>query len=153
MSRATALVTADWVQENLANSKVVLVEVDEDTSLYEKNHIEGASTFHWRNDLQDGVIRDIVSKDKFELLLSKHGISNDSTVVLYGGNNNWFATYAYWYFKVYGHADVRILDGGRKKWELDGRPLTSETPNRTATRYVAKERDLSIRAFRDEVIN
>jgi thiosulfate/3-mercaptopyruvate sulfurtransferase len=153
MSRATALVTADWVQENLANSKVVLVEVDEDTSLYEKNHIEGASTFHWRNVLQDGVIRDIVSKDKFELLLSKHGISNDSTVVLYGGNNNWFATYAYWYFKVYGHADVRILDGGRKKWELDGRPLTSETPNRTATRYVAKERDLSIRAFRDEVIN
>ena len=109
MSRSTALVTADWVQENLSKSKVVLVEVDEDTSLYEKNHIEGASTFHWRNDLQDGVIRDIVSKEKFELLLSKHGIANDSIVVLYGGNNNWFATYAYWYFKVYGHADV-ILD-------------------------------------------
>lgn len=122
MSRSTALVTADWVQENLSNPKVVFVEVDEDTSLYEKNHIEGASTFHWRNDLQDGVIRDIVSKEKFELLLSKQGIANDSTVVLYGGNNNWFATYAYWYFKVYGHADVRILDGGRKKWELDGRP-------------------------------
>ncbi len=153
MSRSTALVTADWVQENLSKSKVVLVEVDEDTSLYEKNHIEGASTFHWRNDLQDGVIRDIVSKEKFELLLSKHGIANDSTVVLYGGNNNWFATYAYWYFKVYGHADVRILDGGRKKWELDGRPLTSESPTRIATRYVAKDRDLSIRAFRDEVIN
>jgi thiosulfate/3-mercaptopyruvate sulfurtransferase len=152
MSRETSLVTADWVSENLKNPNVVLVEVDEDTTLYDQGHIEGAITFHWRNDLQDGLIRDLISKEKFEALLSKSGISNDSTVILYGGNNNWFATYAFWYFKVYGHADVRLLDGGRKRWELDSRPFVTAVPTRTATRYVAKERDNSIRAFRDEVI-
>jgi thiosulfate/3-mercaptopyruvate sulfurtransferase len=152
MSRETSLVTADWVSENLENSSVVLVEVDEDTTLYDQGHIEGAITFHWRNDLQDGLIRDLISKEKFEALLSKSGISNETTVVLYGGNNNWFATYAFWYFKVYGHADVRLLDGGRKRWELDSRPFVTAVPTRTATRYVAKERDNSIRAFRDEVI-
>ena len=152
MSRETSLVTADWVSENLKNPSVVLVEVDEDTTLYDQGHIEGAITFHWRNDLQDGLIRDLISKEKFEALLSKSGISNDSTVILYGGNNNWFATYAFWYFKVYGHADVRLLDGGRKRWELDSRPFVTAVPTRTATRYVAKERDNSIRAFRDEVI-
>ena len=152
MSRATSLVSTEWVQENLSNKSVVFVEVDEDTTLYEKGHIEGAITFHWRNDLQDGLIRDLISKEKFEALLSKSGISNDSTVILYGGNNNWFATYAFWYFKVYGHADVRLLDGGRKRWELDARPFVTAVPTRTATRYVAKERDNSIRAFRDEVI-
>ena len=152
MSRATSLVSIDWVQENLSNPKVVFVEVDEDTSLYEKGHIEGAITFHWRNDLQDGLIRDLISKEKFEALLSKSGISNDSTVVLYGGNNNWFATYAFWYFKIYGHQDVRLIDGGRKLWELKGLPLTTDLPKREASRYVAKERDNSIRAFRDEVV-
>ena len=152
MSRATSLVSIDWVQENLSNPKVVLVEVDEDTSLYEKGHIAGAITFHWRNDLQDGLIRDLISKEKFEALLSKSGISNDSTVVLYGGNNNWFATYAFWYFKIYGHQDVRLIDGGRKLWELKGLPLTTDLPKREASRYVAKERDNSIRAFRDEVV-
>jgi thiosulfate/3-mercaptopyruvate sulfurtransferase len=152
MSRETSLVTADWVRENLKNPNVVLVEVDEDTTLYDQGHIEGAITFHWRNDLQDGLIRDLISKEKFEALLSKSGISNDSTVILYGGNNNWFATYAFWYFKVYGHADVRLLDGGRKRWELDARPFVTTVPTRTATRYVAKERDNSIRAYRDEVI-
>ena len=152
MSRATSLVSIDWVQENLSNPKVVFVEVDEDTSLYEKGHIEGAITFHWRNDLQDGLIRDLISKEKFEALLSKSGISNDSTVVLYGGNNNWFATYAFWYFKIYGHQDVRLIDGGRKLWELKGLPLTTDLPKREASRYVAKERDNSIRAFRDQVV-
>ena len=152
MSRATSLVSIDWVQENLSNPKVVFVEVDEDTSLYEKGHIEGAITFHWRNDLQDGLIRDLISKEKFEALLSKSGISNDSTVVLYGGNNNWFATYAFWYFKIYGHQDVRLIDGGRKLWELKGLPLTTDLPKREASRYAAKERDNSIRAFRDEVV-
>ena len=152
MSRKTSLVTADWVSENLKNPNVILVEVDEDTTLYDQGHIEGAITFHWRKDLQDGLIRDLISKEKFEALLSKSGISNDSTVILYGGNNNWFATYAFWYFKVYGHADVRLLDGGRKRWELDSRPFVTAVPTRTATRYVAKERDNSIRAFRDEVI-
>ena len=152
MSRATSLVSTDWVLENLTNKNVVLVEVDEDTTLYEKGHIDGAITFHWREDLQDGLIRDLISKEKFEALLSKYGISNDSTVVLYGGNNNWFATYAFWYFKIYGHQDVRLIDGGRKLWELKGLPLVTEVPTRTASRYIAKERDNSIRAFRDQVI-
>jgi len=152
MSRATSLVSTEWVQENLSNNSVVFVEVDEDTTLYEKGHIEGAITFHWREDLQDGLIRDLISKEKFEALLSKNGISNGSTVVLYGGNNNWFATYAFWYFKIYGHQDVRLIDGGRKLWELKGLPLVTEVPSPTATRYVAKERDNSIRAFRDQVI-
>ena len=153
MSRATSLVSTDWVLENLTNKSVVFVEVDEDTTLYEKGHIEGAITFHWREDLQDGLIRDLISKEKFEALLSKSGITNDSTVVLYGGNNNWFATYAFWYFKIYGHQDVRLIDGGRKLWELKGLPLVTEVPTRTAARYVAKERDNSIRAFRDQVIS
>jgi thiosulfate/3-mercaptopyruvate sulfurtransferase len=152
MSRATSLVSTDWVLENLTNKSVVFVEVDEDTTLYEKGHIEGAITFHWREDLQDGLIRDLISKEKFEALLSKSGISNDSTVVLYGGNNNWFATYAFWYFKIYGHQDVRLIDGGRKLWELKGLPLVAEVPARIASRYVAKERNNSIRAFRDQVI-
>jgi len=152
MSRATSLVSVEWVQENLTNPHVVLVEVDEDTTLYEKGHIQGAITFHWRDDLQDGLIRDLISKEKFEALLSKSGIANDSTVVLYGGNNNWFATYAFWYFKIYGHQDVRLIDGGRKLWELKGLPLTTDVVSRSATRYVASERDNSIRAYRDEVI-
>ena len=152
MSRETSLVSADWVAENVNNPKVVIVEVDEDTTLYEQGHIESAITFHWRDDLQDGLIRDLISKEKFEALLSKSGIANDSTVILYGGNNNWFATYAFWYFKVYGHQDVRLLDGGRKRWELDARPFVTVVPTRTATRYVAKERDNSIRVYRDEVI-
>jgi thiosulfate/3-mercaptopyruvate sulfurtransferase len=152
MSREKTLVSTDWALENLKNPSVVFVEVDEDTTLYEGGHIEGAITFHWRDDLQDGLIRDLISKEKFEALLSKNGISNDSTVVLYGGNNNWFATYAFWYFRIYGHQDVRLLDGGRKLWELKGLPLVTEVPVRTATRYVASERDNSIRAYRDEVI-
>jgi len=153
MSRAQALVTADWLEEHIDDPNVAIIEVDEDTTLYEKSHIKNAITFHWRNDLQDGLIRDLISKQKFEALLSKNGIANDTTVVLYGGNNNWFATYAYWYFKIYGHGDVRLLDGGRKKWELEGRALTTDIPSISPTRYVAKERDLSIRAFRDEVIS
>ena len=152
MSRATSLVSVDWVQENLSNPHVVFVEVDEDTTFYEKGHIQGAITLHWRDDLQDGLIRDLISKEKFEALLSKSGIANDSTVVLYGGNNNWFATYAFWYFKIYGHQDVRLIDGGRKLWELKGLRLTTEVVARNATRYVASERDNSIRAYRDEVI-
>jgi thiosulfate/3-mercaptopyruvate sulfurtransferase len=153
MSRTQALVTADWLEEHIDDPNVAIIEVDEDTTLYEKSHIKNAITFHWRNDLQDGLIRDLISKQKFEALLSKNGIANDTTVVLYGGNNNWFATYAYWYFKIYGHGDVRLLDGGRKKWELEGRALTTEIPTVSPTRYVANERDLSIRAFRDEVIS
>jgi thiosulfate/3-mercaptopyruvate sulfurtransferase len=152
MSRETALVTADWVAENIRNPHVAIIEVDEDTTLYAQGHIENSITFNWREDLQDGLRRDIISKEGFEALLSKSGIENDTTVVLYGGNNNWFAAYAYWYFKLYGHQDVRLLDGGRKRWELDARPFVTDVPARTATRYVAKDQDLSLRAFRDEVV-
>ena len=137
MSRETALVTADWVAENINNTHVAIVEVDEDTTLYAQGHIENAITFNWREDLQDGLRRDIISREGFEALLSKSGIANDTTVILYGGNNNWFAAYAYWYFKLYGHQDVRLLDGGRKRWELDARPFVTAVPTRTSTRYVA----------------
>ncbi|MDT0322116.1 sulfurtransferase [Streptomyces millisiae] len=152
MSRSDVLVDADWVQEHIDDAKVVLVEVDEDTSAYEKNHIRNAVRIDWKKELQDPVRRDFVDQAGFEALLSAKGIANDDTVVLYGGNNNWFAAYAYWYFKLYGHEDVRLLDGGRKKWELDARELVEEVPTRAATEYKAKEQDTSIRAFRDEVV-
>ncbi|MEU2392398.1 sulfurtransferase [Streptomyces sp. NPDC007369] len=154
MSRSDVLVDADWVEAHLNDANVVIVEVDEDTSAYDKNHIAGAVRIDWKKDLQDPVRRDFVDQEGFEKLLSAKGISNDDTVVLYGGNNNWFASYAYWYFKLYGHQDVRLLDGGRKKWELDSRDLVdgSEVPNRPATDYKAKAQDTSIRAFRDDVV-
>src|SRR3954467_14089950 len=152
MARTDVLVDAEWVEQHLDDPKVVLVEVDEDTAAYDKNHIRGAVRIDWKQDLQDQVRRDFVNKEQFEALLSAKGITNDATVVLYGGNNNWFAAYAYWYFKLYGHGDVRLLDGGRKKWELDGRELTTDTPARDKTSYKAKEQDKSIRAFRDETI-
>jgi len=152
MSRTDALVSADWAEENLDTPGIVFVEVDEDTSAYDGGHLRGAVKLDWKTELQDSVIRDFVSKEKFEKLLSDKGIANDDTVVLYGGNNNWFAAYAYWYFKLYGHDAVKLLDGGRKKWELDGRELSKEPVQRPATQYQAKEQDRSIRAFRDEVI-
>ncbi len=151
MSRDSALVSADWVEENLDTPNVVLVEVDEDTAAYDKNHIRNAVRIDWQDDLQDPVRRDFVSKAQFEELLGRKGIANDDIVVLYGGNNNWFASYAYWYFKLYGHQDVRLLDGGRKKWELDSRELVEEVPERAATSYTAQEQDATIRAFRDDV--
>ncbi|MFC5667020.1 sulfurtransferase [Kitasatospora misakiensis] len=152
MSRSDVLVDADWVQAHLDDPKVVIVEVDEDTSAYDKNHIRNAVRIDWKKDLQDPVRRDFIDQAGFEALLSAKGIANDDTVVLYGGNNNWFASYAYWYFKLYGHGDVRLLDGGRKKWELDSRDLVSEVPERAATEYAAQAADSSIRAFRDDVI-
>jgi thiosulfate/3-mercaptopyruvate sulfurtransferase len=152
MSRENSLVTAQWAEDNLDTDGVVLIEVDEDTSAYDKGHIRGAIKLDWTTDLQDQVRRDFVNKAQFEALLSERGVSNDDTVVLYGGNNNWFAAYAYWYFKLYGHQDVKLLDGGRKKWELDSRELTDELPTRERTTYVASEQDTSIRAFRDEVV-
>jgi len=153
MSRSDVLVDADWVEAHLDDASVVLVEVDEDTSAYEKNHIRNAVRIDWRDDLQDPVRRDFVTKAQFEALLSRNGISNDHTVVLYGGNNNWFASYAYWYFKLYGHQGVKLLDGGRKRWELDGRELVAEVASRTPTTYVAQEQDTSIRAYRDDVLS
>jgi thiosulfate/3-mercaptopyruvate sulfurtransferase len=152
MSREDVLVTTQWAEENLNTPGVVFAEVDEDTTAYDGGHIRGAVKLDWRNDLQDKVRRDFVDKAGFEALLSEKGIGNDDLVVLYGGNNNWFAAYAYWYFKLYGHENVKLLDGGRKKWELDGRELNGEEVKREATTYTAKEQDLSIRAFRDEVV-
>ncbi len=152
MSRAAALVDADWVEAHLGEPNVVLVEVDEDTTAYDKNHIRGAIKLDWKQDLQDPVRRDFVNRQQFEALLSERGVRNEDTVVLYGGNNNWFAAYAYWYFKLYGHDAVRLLDGGRKKWELDSRELAPDAPTRARTTYVARDPDLAIRAFRDEVV-
>ena len=152
MSRPDVLVDADWVEAHLADPGVVLVEVDEDTSAYDTGHIAGAVKIDWKKDLQDPVRRDFVDKAGFDALLSERGISNDDTVILYGGNNNWFAAYAYWYFRLYGHQNVKLLDGGRKKWELDSRELVKDVPDRAATSYVATDQDSAIRAFRDEVV-
>ena len=152
MSRSDVLIDADWVQAHLGDPGVVLVEVDEDTTAYDKGHIQGAVKLDWKRDLQDPVKRDFVDRAGFEALLSERGIANHDTVILYGGNNNWFAAYAYWYFKLYGHRDVRLLDGGRKKWELDSRELVTEVPRRTRAVYRAQEQDTSIRAYRDEVV-
>ncbi|SDD85376.1 sulfurtransferase [Glycomyces harbinensis] len=150
MAREDVLVTADWAEENLDTPGVVFVEVDEDTSAYDSGHIKGAVKIDWKDDLQDPVRRDFVNQEQFSQLLSERGIGNDDTVVLYGGNNNWFAAYAYWYFKLYGHSSVKLLDGGRKKWELDAREVVTEVPNRPATSYVAGPLDWSLRAKRDE---
>jgi len=126
--------------------------VDEDTSAYEKNHIKNAIRIDWTKDLQDPVRRDFIDQEGFEKLLSAKGIANDTLVILYGGNNNWFASYAYWYFKLYGHESVKLLDGGRKKWELDARELVEEVPERPETTYTAKPQNKAIRAFRDDVV-
>ncbi len=153
MSRSDVLVDADWVEAQLDDPNTVLVEVDEDTTAYDKGHIRGAVKLDWKQDLQDPVRRDFIGKQAFEQLLSSRGIGNDDTIVLYGGNNNWFAAYAYWYFKLYGHQNVKLLDGGRKKWELDSRELVDDAVERPATTYTASDADLTIRAFRDEVVD
>jgi thiosulfate/3-mercaptopyruvate sulfurtransferase len=152
MSRSDVLVDAEWLEAHRGDPSVVIVEVDEDTSAYDKGHIRGAVKIDWKSDLQDPVRRDFVDKAGFEALMSARGIGNDDTVVLYGGNNNWFAAYAYWYFRLYGHQNTKLLDGGRKKWELDSRELVTEVPQRAATSYQAKDQDTAIRAFRDEVL-
>jgi thiosulfate/3-mercaptopyruvate sulfurtransferase len=152
MSRSDVLVDAGWVEAHLDDPGVVLVEVDEDTSAYDKGHIRNAVKLDWKKDLQDPVRRDFVDRRGFEQLLSERGISNDDTVVLYGGNNNWFAAYAYWYFKLYGHRSVKLLDGGRKKWELESREMVTAVPERARTSYQATVQDASLRAMRDEVI-
>jgi thiosulfate/3-mercaptopyruvate sulfurtransferase len=146
------LVTTDWLAEHLTEPGIVVAEVDENPDVYEEGHIRGAVKLHWRDDLQDKVIRDVVSKEEFERLLGERGISNDTSIVLYGDKNNWFAAYAYWYLKIYGHDDVRLLDGGRQKWIEEGRELTTDPAAPTAATYVAKERDESIRVRRDEVL-
>jgi thiosulfate/3-mercaptopyruvate sulfurtransferase len=152
MSREDVLVTAEWAEQNLETPGVVFVEVDEDTAAYDAGHLPGAVKLDWKQELQDPVRRDFIDRAGFEKLLSAKGIANNDTVILYGGNNNWFAAYAYWYFKLYGHESVKLLDGGRKKWELDGRPLVTGPVHREETSYSAKDQNISIRAFRDEVV-
>jgi thiosulfate/3-mercaptopyruvate sulfurtransferase len=145
------LVTTDWLQDRLGDEGLVVVQVDENPDLYDEGHIPGAIRLHWRDDLQDPVERDLVEKEAFERLMEERGIANSTTLVLYGDKNNWFAAYAYWYLKTYGHDDVRILDGGRQKWIDEGRQLTTEAPTPSRTTYQAKDRDESIRAYRDDV--
>ena len=152
-SNPDALVTTEWVAENLGSPGVVLAEVDEDATAYHANHIPGAIGFDWKADFQDPVRRAFLDREGFQALMSSRGISNDDHVVLYGGNNNWFAAYAYWYFKIYGHDKVSLMDGGRKLWELEGRELTDEVPDiSTGADYKAAEPDPEIRAKRDQIL-
>ena len=145
------LVTTDWLAEHLGEEGLVVAEVDENPDLYDGGHIPGAVKLHWREDLQDPVERDIVDGETFERVLGERGIGNDTAVVLYGDKNNWFAAYAYWYLKVYGHADVRILDGGRQKWIDERRELATDVPSPAPQPYSAADRDETIRAYRDQV--
>ena len=146
------LVTTEWLVEHLVDDNLVVAEVDENPDLYEDGHIAGAVKLHWRDDLQDPIERDIIGKAEFERLMGSRGIGNDTRVVLYGVKNNWFAAYAYWYLKIYGHADVRILDGGRQKWIDEGRDLTTDAPVLVSAAYTAKDADESIRVRRDNVL-
>jgi thiosulfate/3-mercaptopyruvate sulfurtransferase len=147
------LVTTDWVAEHLQDGDVVVAEVDENPDLYDEGHIPGAVRLHWREDLEDPVERDLIGKQDFETLMASRGVGNDTTVVLYGDRNNWFAAYAYWYLKIYGHRDVRIVDGGRQKWIDEGRERTTDVPQPEKQDYFAQERDESIRAYRDAVLD
>jgi thiosulfate/3-mercaptopyruvate sulfurtransferase len=153
MSGTGPLVTTEWLATHLDDPGVRIVEVDEDTQAYHRGHVPNAVAVNWTTDLQDPIRREFVSPEAFARLQDRLGITNATTVVLYGGNNNWFAAYAYWYYKVYGHGDVRLVDGGRKAWELEGRKLVTEAPAVTATTgYRSAPPDLDIRAFRDQVL-
>jgi len=147
-----ALVDADWVEAHLHDPKVRLIEVDVDTAAYEQGHIPGAVGFNWQRELQDQTIRAPLSQAHLEELMSRAGVSNDTTIVLYGDNNNWFAAWALWILKYYGHQDVRLLDGGRVKWVADKRELTTEVPSYPRTTYHTQSPDATIRALRDQVL-
>ena len=146
------LVDADWVEAHLHDPKVRLIEVDVDTSAYEQGHIPGAVGFNWQKELQDQVVRAPVSQEQLEALLSRAGVSNDTTIVLYGDNNNWFAAWALWILKYYGHSDVRLLDGGRIKWLADKRELTTQVPSYEQTSYHSHAPEEDIRAYRDYIL-
>lgn len=145
------LVTTDWVAEHGSDSNVRLVEVDVDTEAYESGHVPNAITWNWSSQLCDLDRRDIISKEDLEKLLGESGITPETIVVIYGDNNNWFAAWAFWQLEIYGHEDVRLMDGGRKKWEMEGRELSTDAPSIKAATYTAKDADNSIRAFRDEI--
>jgi len=146
------LVTTDWVAEHLDDPTVRIVESDEDILLYEIGHIPGAVKLDWHTDLQDPVARDFVDRAGFEALMAAAGIANSTTVIFYGDRNNWYACYAFWLFKYFGHADCRVMDGGRAKWEAEGRPYTRAASTPPRTNYTAREPDSAIRAFRDDVL-
>ena len=152
MAREDVLVTTDWVAEHANDPNVKLIEVDVDTTAYDEGHIEGAVGFNWTSQLQDQVRRDIATKEQVEQLLSEAGVSNDDTIVLYGDNNNWFAAYAFWLLEMYGHKNLKLMDGGRKKWLDEGRPMTKDVPKPQKTSYKAQDPDLRLRAKRDDVI-
>ena len=148
------LVTTQWVADNLNNDSVRIVESNEDLLLYFTGHIPNATHIDWQNDLNDAVRRDYLSQEDFAALMAKHGIGNDTTVVFYGDKHNWWATYAFWVFKLFGHKDCRIMDGGRAKWLAEGRDTTEAKPSFATTEYVAQQRaDYKIRAFRDQVLD
>ena len=148
-----SLVSTDWVAEHGGDAGVRLVEVDVDTSAYDQGHIEGAVGWDWTDQLQDTLNRDIISRSDMEELLGGSGISNDTNVILYGDNNNWFAAWAFWQMRMYGHENVKLMDGGRAKWEAEGRPLTTDAVSHESVRYIASEPDTSIRAFREDVVS
>jgi thiosulfate/3-mercaptopyruvate sulfurtransferase len=147
------LVETEWVAEHLNDRKVRLVEVDVDTTAYDSGHIPGAVGWNWKKDTQQPIRRDIPDKTGVEALLGRSGVAPDTTVILYGDNNNWFATYAFWLLKLYGHADARIMNGGRKKWLDEGRPLTTEAPQVAPALYRAKEPEANLRALRSLVLD
>jgi thiosulfate/3-mercaptopyruvate sulfurtransferase len=153
-NRDDVLVTTDWLAEHLNDPDIRIVEVDEDTDAYGRGHIPGAVAVNWNSDLQDPLRRDFIDPEQFAKLQDSLGITPSTTVVLYGGNNNWFAAYAYWYYKVYRHGPAKLLDGGRKSWELEGRELTTEPAGAPQSGgYPVSQPDFSIRAFRDQVLN
>jgi thiosulfate/3-mercaptopyruvate sulfurtransferase len=145
------LVSTDWVAQHRSDPNVRVVEVDVDTTAYDQGHVPGSLGWNWTTELCDTVVRDIVPKDKLEGLLGRSGITPQTTIVLYGDNNNWFAAWAFWQLKVYGHQDVRIMNGGRKKWLAEGRELDTTKTSPAATTYTAKDPDFSIRAYLPEV--
>ena len=150
-ANSSALVDVAWVTEHGSDPNVRLVEVDVDTTAYETGHIAGAIGWNWQSQLSDQVRRDIATESQWEELLGASGISNDSHVVLYGDNNNWFAAFAYWIFKLYGHETVSLMNGGRLKWEKDGRPLTTDPPSITSAAYTAQPAAADLRAFQRDV--
>jgi thiosulfate/3-mercaptopyruvate sulfurtransferase len=145
------LVNTDWVAQHANDAGVRVVEVDVDTSAYSQGHVAGAIAWNWQTELQDPVTRDLVDAQAFATLMGRSGISNDTTIVVYGDNNNWFAAWAFWQLKYYGHGDVRIMNGGRKKWLEEKRPVTTDAPQVTPATYRAKDPDQSIRARRDMI--
>ena len=147
-----SLVDTQWVADNLGKAGIALAEVDVDTSAYDSGHIEGSLGWNWQTDLQNTVTRELLTSDEVADLLGRSGISNDTTIVLYGDNNNWFAAWAFWFLRMYGHQDVKLMNGGRVKWVAEGRPITNDVPSPTAVSYSASAADSSLRALRDTVL-